>query len=74
MSQVWNMQLTESMNTYFNVRVAHTIRVTIKETFMGNDSFCKFICGKWTGAREYKIYYLTNLVREGRNPGTLGNP
>ena len=40
MLQVWTMKLTESMNIcYVNVRVARTIKVNIKETLMGNDSF-----------------------------------
>ena len=40
MSQVWTMKLTESMNIcYASVRVSHTIKVNIKETFMGNDPF-----------------------------------
>ena len=37
MSQVWTMKLTESINIcYISVRVSHTIKVNIKETFMGN--------------------------------------
>ena len=40
MSQVWTMELTESMNIcYVNARVSRTIKVNIKETFMGNDPF-----------------------------------
>ena len=40
MSQVWTMKLTESMNIcHVSVRVSHTIKVNIKETFMGNDPF-----------------------------------
>ena len=40
MLQVWTMKLTESMNIcYVNVRVSRTIKVNIKETLMGNDSF-----------------------------------
>ena len=37
--QVWTMKLIESMNIYLNVRVFRTIKVNIKETFMGNDPF-----------------------------------
>ena len=40
MLQVWTMKLTESINIcYVSVRVARTIKVNIKETFMGNDGF-----------------------------------
>ena len=40
MSQVWTMELTESMNNcYVSVRVSCTIKLTIKETFMGNNPF-----------------------------------
>ena len=40
MLQVWTMELTESMNIcYVSVRVSHTIKVNIKETFLGNDPF-----------------------------------
>ena len=40
MSQVCTMKLTESMNhCYVSVRVSRTIKLTIKETFMGNDPF-----------------------------------
>ena len=37
--QVWTMKLTESMNIYLSVRIFRTIKVNIKETFMGNDPF-----------------------------------
>ena len=40
MSQVWNIKLTESMNIcYVSVWVSQTIKVNIKETFMGNNGF-----------------------------------
>ena len=39
-SQVWNMELTGSTNAgYTSDRVACTIKVNIKEAFMGNDGF-----------------------------------
>ena len=53
MSQVWTMKLTESMNIcYISDKVACTIKMNIKETFMGNDSFWKCFCGEWTAVRE----------------------
>ena len=40
MSQVWNMKLTESENSFdISDRFACTLKVSIKETFMGNDNF-----------------------------------
>ena len=40
MSQVWTMKLTESTNICrFSDRFARTIKVNIKEIFMGNDGF-----------------------------------
>ena len=45
------MKSTESMNIcYVSDRVACTIKIDVKETFMGNDSFLK--CGEWTAVRE----------------------
>ena len=42
MSQVLTMKLTESTNIcYVNDRVACTIKMNVKETFTGNDSFRK---------------------------------
>ena len=42
MSQVWTMKLTESINIcYDSVRVFRTIKLNIKETFMGNDGSLK---------------------------------
>ena len=53
MSQVWTMKLTESMNICdVSDKVACTIKMNIKETFMGNDSFWKCFCGEWTAVRE----------------------
>ena len=53
MSQVWIMKLTESTNIC-NVsdRVACTIKIDVKETFMGNGSFLKCLCSEWTAVRE----------------------
>ena len=40
MVKVWTKKLTESISTcYVRVRVAHKVKVNIKETFMGNDGF-----------------------------------
>ena len=52
-SQVWTMKVTESTNVcYVSDTVACTIIMNIKETFMGNDSFCKCFSGEWTAVRE----------------------
>ena len=38
MLQVWTMKLTESMNIYYiSDRGSCTMKVNIKQTFMGND-------------------------------------
>ena len=53
MSHGWTMKLSESTNIcYVSDTVACTIKVNVKETFVGNDSFCKCFCGEWTAARE----------------------
>ena len=40
MLQVWTMKLTESINIcYVSVRVVCTLKVNIKEIFMGNNDF-----------------------------------
>ena len=53
MSQVWTMKLTESTSIcYGSDRVACTIKMNVKETFMGNDSFRKCLYGEWTVVRE----------------------
>ena len=40
MLEVWNMKLTESTNIFCTSdKVVRTIKVNIKETFMGNDGF-----------------------------------
>ena len=47
MSQVWTMKLTESMNIcYVSDTVACTIKMNIKEAFMGNASFWECFCGE----------------------------
>ena len=53
MSQVWTMKLSESTNIcYVSNRVVYTIKMNVKETFMGNDRFRKCLCGEWTAVRE----------------------
>ena len=53
MSQMWNMKLTELTNIcYVSDRVACTIKINVKETFMENDSFFKCLYGEWTAVRE----------------------
>ena len=53
MSQVWTMKLTESTNIcYVSDMVTCTIKMNVKQTFMGNDSFLKCICGEWTAVGE----------------------
>ena len=75
------MKLTELTNIcYVSDTVACTIKINVKETFMGNGSFRKCFCVEWTAVRESKTYCLTNLVfSEGRTDSsysfpTLGNP
>ena len=47
------MKLTEWMNIcYVSDRVAYTIKMNVKETFLGNDSFCKCLYGEWNAVRE----------------------
>ena len=49
MSQVWTMKLTEWRTICFaNDRVACTIKMNVKETFIRNDSFHKCLYGEWT--------------------------
>ena len=57
MSQVWTMKLTELMNIcYVSVRVSCTIKVNIKETFMGNNPFLQmFIWGMHSSQRIRRI-------------------
>ena len=44
MSQVWTMKLTESIDIcYVSVRGSRTIKVNMKETFMGNDPFLQMV-------------------------------
>ena len=53
MLQVWTMKLTESTSIcYASDRVACTIKVNVKETFIGNYSFRKCLYGEWTAVRE----------------------
>ena len=47
------MKVTKSTNIcYARDTVACTIKINVKETFMGNGSFRKYFCGKWTVVRE----------------------
>ena len=57
MSQVWTMKLTELMNIcYVNVRVSRTVKVNIKETFMGNNPLLQmFIWGMHYSQRIRRI-------------------
>ena len=49
---MWTMKLTESTNIcYVSDMVPCTIKINLKETFMGNDFF-KCLCGEWTAVRE----------------------
>ena len=53
MSQVWTMKLTKSTNICYDTDMfTCTIKINVKETFMGNDSFRKCFCGEWTAVRE----------------------
>ena len=53
MSQVWTMKVTEPTNIcYVSDTFACTIKMNVKETFTGNDSFRKCFCGEWTAVRE----------------------
>ena len=77
MSQVWTMKLTESTSIcHASDMVACTIKMNVRETFMGNDSFRKCLYGEWTAVRESKTYLVFS---EGRTDSsysvpTLGNP
>ena len=47
------MKLTQSTNICdVSDRVACTIKIDVKETFLGNYSFLKCLCGEWTAFRE----------------------
>ena len=47
------MKLTESTNIcYVSDRAACAIKMNVKETFMGNDSFHKCLYGEWTAVTE----------------------
>ena len=53
MSQVWTRKLTETTSIcYASDRVACTIKMNVKKTFMRNDSFCKCLYDEWTAVRE----------------------
>ena len=47
------MKLTESTSIcYTSDRVACTIKMNVKETFMENDSFRKCLYSEWTAVRD----------------------
>ena len=47
------MKLTEPTNICCTSdRLVCTIKVNIKERFIGNEAFCKCLCGEWTAVRE----------------------
>ena len=53
MSQVCTMKLTESTSIcHASDMVACTIKMNVRETFIGNDSFRKCLYGEWTAVRE----------------------
>ena len=52
---MWTRKLTESTEIcYVSDTVASTIKMNVKETFLGNDSFRKRFCGEWTAVRKKK--------------------
>ena len=59
MSQVWLINITESTNIfYINDRTPGTIKVNIKERFMGNDGFPQ------------NIYVVNGLQSDNKKPVT----
>ena len=47
------MKLNElTIICHFSDRFARTIKVNIKEIFMGNEVSCKCLFGEWTAVRE----------------------
>ena len=78
LSQVWTKKLIESINIcYVSVRVARTIKVNIKQTFMGNDGFLQMFILWLDCSQRIKDLLLDKLnifFRKGRIYATLGNP
>ena len=54
MSQVLTITLTESTNiSYISDRVACTVKLNMKETFLREQWFsCKYLYSEWTAVRE----------------------
>ena len=78
MSHVWTMKLTESINIYYiSVRVAHTIKVNIKETFTGNNGFLQMFI-LWMDCnqkiKDLSLDKRSIFFRERHIPATMGNP
>ena len=80
-SHLWTSKLTESKNIFcISGRVACTIKLNIKETFMGNNGFLQRFMSWWTAVRQQNTYYLINILfTEGKKDScyslpTLGNP
>ena len=75
MSRVLNMTLTESTNTsYINDRLVCTVKLNIKETFLGNDGFpanVYIVNGLQSQIKRPVTWRIYHLVREGRIPATL---
>ena len=75
---MWTMKLTEWMDTCTSDRVACTIKVNIKETFMGNEGFLQMFM--WWGSQKINTYCLANVVFSEERTDfcysvpTLGNP
>ena len=73
------MKLTESINIcYVSVRVSRTIKVNIKETFMGNDGFLRMLIWWMDCSQRIKELFIDKFSiffwGGGRIPATLGNP
>ena len=77
--QVWTMKLTEWMDACTSDRVACTIKVNIKETFMESEGFLQMFTWWMDCRQKIKYLFLANLVfSEGRTDfcysgPTLGN-
>ena len=59
MLQVWTMKLTVSTNIcYISDRVPCTMKVNIKQTFMGNDSFLQLFMWRIDCSKRIKALLL----------------
>ena len=73
MSQVWSMLLIKSTNIcYASDRIAFTIKMNVKKTFMVNDSFTSFYMVNGLQSENKRPIYC--LVKEGRIPATYSLP